>query len=468
MQVEATDCGRYLMYSVPLNGPLDSSSSDGTPWSLAYVDAINATGVLRNIQNVSINMENGTPVKMNNIVMGEVDSTNVEVGGFGLASHPDGTGFLGALATYGYINRSSYSLYFSGYQAGLLPGVVDSSFIKGDFVSYDMLPHVGGTDSESTLNKRLAAIKFPTVLLEGVAVRNTATNQVQSLMGSSGSSASVPVLLHSRSNYLYLPLDIIVNLAIQTNAVYVSDLSNWIVGCDIVNGSNANLEFSFPNLTIKIPISAILSNAYDMNMNQISLSDGSKACYLNVVDNSSMGVSSLGLPFLSHIYMAVDNLSGKVAMAQSNANNTSSSSSSSSSSSLSSSLSSSSTSPTSQPSTSTAQETTSLATKTFARMVNSSIPYATYYLTNSLPTLTYYQLNTLATLEIPAMFTSVVFSLGSIYLSQLPNTTSSVAVAAATSTSVDKTSNGAMGSTGALTSSWVVSFISFCFSLVLL
>lgn len=466
-EVRATDCGRYLMYTTAESpsAPLATVAnvSNGLPWSIAYVDRINATGEWTTIQNLTVDSVNGVSVLLNNMTIGDADSTNVVVGGFGLASGPEGSGFLDSLVGQGFIGRSAYSLFFHGLNADLIPGVVDSSLFDGDFISYDILPHVGSEGKDTTLVNRLSHMTFPTVLLQDVSVRNTATNQIQSLMSGTGSSSDIPVILHTRSSYLYLPLDIIVNLAIQTNAVYISDLSNWIVGCDLINGSNAQLEFSFPDLTIKVPIRNILSNAYDDDYNQIVFSDGSRACYLNVVDNTGTGVTSLGLPFLSQVYMAVDNVSGKVALGQAN-NNLLSSSAASASTASSSSSSSSSTAPKT-----TLQSLQNLfqSQSTYAYFENSSIPYATYHLTSAISTLTYFLLNSLASLEIPARFTSALLSLGSIYFTQTLNITS---LRASLSSVSNSTRNGAQALMyeGPFSTGWIVPFISLLMSLLMM
>lgn len=237
-----------------------------------------------------------------------VNDTNMMAGGFGLANNPRGTGILNYLYNANLIESRGYSAFLlhdnvdDDAYGELLLGGVDRSMFTGDLVSFPVLPYEG-LDSGSTL---------PTVLLTDLKVVNSNTSQSVSLL----SGKSEPVLLDPRLSFNFLPLDVIIRLALQTNAFYNNERGEWIVKCSDVEDSNAEFHYNFGPLTIKAPLSSFLYG--NLNDTGLRFSSGSKACLLNVSPSSYLGYSCLGLPFLTNAYFVMDNDGGNIALANKN------------------------------------------------------------------------------------------------------------------------------------------------------
>lgn len=288
---------------------LAANLAASTSLTISYPNGIYADGVLYSA-NLTLGTTSNERLGLDNFRFVLASDTNVYAGGLGLASNPRGLGILDALKHEGHILSSGYSLFFSGYDdlntsAGeLLLGAVDQKYYEDTLYEFASIPYEGWTNGNSSL---------PIVGLEEVTLVNSETSQLVSL----SNKLKLPVLLDTRLNYSFLPLDIIVNLAIQTNAYYNSEYDRWIVKCSDIESSNATVNFKFGPLEVPVPLSTFVYDAY-YGEDYLYFSTGVRACFLNVMRDTTLGYSSLGLQFLTLIYLAMDNESGKLAMAKAN------------------------------------------------------------------------------------------------------------------------------------------------------
>ncbi|CAH2352664.1 hypothetical protein CLIB1423_07S04742 [[Candida] railenensis] len=289
-------------------------------YDLPYINGISANGVLLT-DTVAFLSSRDYLIWLGNFTFADVNDTNVYYGGVGLAGNPTGSGFLDTLTNLGLIKSPSYSMWFyndtgDSYGIGeLILGAVDTKYLDGSFLEFDMLPHTGPkfTGGRSDLIDRL---RLPIIAVDDILVQNSDSGQSTSLSSDAG---TIPVALDSRSAYSFLPLSVIINLAVQTNALYSSTLDRWIVDCTLIRDLNAYIEFDIGSLTVQVPLNKFLTNAF-VDTQQLTYSSGAEACYLMVLPSTNQGFSSLGLPFLTSIYLAVDNASGKIAIANVNQN----------------------------------------------------------------------------------------------------------------------------------------------------
>ncbi|KAG2736018.1 hypothetical protein G9P44_000108 [Scheffersomyces stipitis] len=322
----ATVCGQGGLYTSSTGTAMPTATVDGLengdPYLIPYINVIEASGVFAT-DDIRFNLSTGASFLMPNFTFLNVNHTNMYFGGLGVAGNPRGSGFLDTLTERGIIKSSGYSLWFNN-QTGtdalgqLIPGVVDSKYYDGDFYVFDMLPHSGirFPVAEQWANNVLDGLILPTLQIDDVRVVNSNSKQSLSLKSS---NEPIPIILDSRSTYNYLPLDVIVNLAIQLNAYYSNEAGRWLVECDTVADSGGLFSFVFEGLQIRIPLSEFMSEAYFQG-SLLKFSSGERACYLSVLPTDSNGFNSLGLPFIKNIYLAVDNAGQQIALANSNRN----------------------------------------------------------------------------------------------------------------------------------------------------
>lgn len=283
----------------------------GNPVSIAYPNAIVAEGEV-GITTFNLSDTSEGDIILDDFAFVYVNHTNMIAGGLGLADNSRGTGFLNYFVNSETIKSHAYSAFMeymldNTEAAGeLLLGAVNKKYFEGDFVSFPILPYTG-LNSGSTL---------PTLLLSDLRVVNGNTSQSVSLL----EQDPVPVLLDTRNSFNYFPLDVIIRLALQTNAFYNKENDEWIVKCSDVEESDAELHYQFGPLTIKAPLSSLLYAS--SNDTPLKFSGGAKACILNVSPSSYLGYTSLGLPFLTNAYFAVDNDGKHIALGNHNKNYT--------------------------------------------------------------------------------------------------------------------------------------------------
>ncbi|KAI5959802.1 YPS7 [Candida pseudojiufengensis] len=321
------NCAKRGMYQSKTEDIVEPSSDvsveNNEPYLIPYMNQIKAMGEFVT-DDFNFNLTNGYNYEINDFTFLNVNDTNMYVGGLGLAGNSKGSSFLQKLVDQGIIKSQSYSLWFNNITnnndsiAQLIPGIVNKKYYIGNLYSFDMIPHQGVryNSSYQNINQDLSELILPIINIDDIKVERIDTGQSLSIKSITG---SLPVLLDSRIIYSYLPIEIIVNLAIQTNAYYSSEASRWLVNCDLLtNGNNSTLDFQISShLLIKIPFRDLLVDAiYQGNL--LHFEDGSKACYLTVLPTDDSGFNSLGLPFLKHIYLVVDNDFKKIGIAESN------------------------------------------------------------------------------------------------------------------------------------------------------
>lgn len=235
--------------------------------------------------------------------------TNMFAGGLGLARSDSGKGVLDALKDQRFILALGYLVYLSGYNSNgtnctgeLLMGAVNQKYYTGTLYAFPQIPYEGWTSGLDT--------PLPIVVLDLISLESADSLRLVQL-----STDATPVVLDTRLSFLFLPLDVVINLAIQANAYYTSEYDRWLVRCLDIENSNATVHFRFGELDVSIPIASFVVDAY-LGDKYLYFASKVRACFLNVMPNSNLGYSSLGLPFLSEIYLAMDNEEGTVAMAR--------------------------------------------------------------------------------------------------------------------------------------------------------
>lgn len=318
----ATVCAQEGYYSMEtgIASPTKADVYNNQPYSIPYLNSINVSGVFAT-DNLSFIVSGNEKITLRDFTFVNADDANVLVGGLGLAGNPTGSGFLDSLVANDIIDSVGYSLWFNNYSdsknavAEVIPGMIDKKYYSGDFFEFDIPDHESSQESleDSTMIDNL---KLPILPLSDVEVENQNNHRTLSLKSDSQNFA---VLLDSRTVFNYLPLYMIVNLAIQTNASYSSEVNRWVVECDQITNLNATLNFKFGDLSVKVPLDDFLLSASYNNRN-LTFATGKRACYLSFLPSSVSGYASLGLPFLKAIYLAVDYEGDKIAVASSNHN----------------------------------------------------------------------------------------------------------------------------------------------------
>lgn len=229
--------------------------------------------------------------------------------------------FLDILTDMGIIECSSYSLWLGADTAPssssqvlesayansgkLIFGAVDPSLYYGPLTKLDMIPSYDPyTDGLTSSYPILPMGPIYIVSNTGKSLNMTAEEFLQ------------PVLLDSRYTVNYLPLDTIVQVALQVGAIFVESLGNWLVPCTVAN-LGVHLDFTFAGTTITVPLGDFLSSTYDpISDTNIHFQNGDTACVLTMASRSRLGFNVLGGPFLKNIYLAVDLEGRSLAIAQ--------------------------------------------------------------------------------------------------------------------------------------------------------
>lgn len=322
VSITATICylyGAYTPYvtATVTNGTVYETVTETSDWataeatSIAYPDGIVANGV-QATANMSVGVLGDQYVELNT-TFGLVDDTNVFTGGLGLAKSDSGLGLLNALVKQGVVPGIGFSTYFSDYADNstghLLLSAVNQLYYTGDFYQFPPVLYEGWTDG--TLDTR----PLPIVGLDSVILYNPVSDKAATLYD----NLLVAAVIDPRSSFSYLPWDAIIELAVQTNAYFLLDIDRWLVRCSDIELSKATVNFTFGPLIVPVPLTLILTQAY-YNDNYLYFSNGDSACYLSVLPSTNLGYCSLGLPFITQIYFAMDSETGAVAMANKRAN----------------------------------------------------------------------------------------------------------------------------------------------------
>ncbi|CAN3374840.1 hypothetical protein DIURU_002184 [Diutina rugosa] len=301
------------------------AQTNGAAVNVPYIASTNASGVWAT-DKVGINFTNGSVARWSNFTFIDVKESSLLYGGFGLATNPRGSGLLTSLQQSRFIKSPGYSLWFGnttrynvnvttqkyGY---IIPGVVDPSRYVGTLYSFPVVGHKGFRypQEQNYDNSVVGNLNLPIVVLDNLELLNPKDGSVSFI--SNTNVAPFPVALSSRSIFSFLPNSILIDLAIQTNAYYSADVSRWLVGCEAIRNAQARIRFKFNDLEITMPLENLIENAI-FGGKQLKFQDDQSACTLLVLSSDRNGAASLGLPFLEHVYMVMDNEAGHVALAQ--------------------------------------------------------------------------------------------------------------------------------------------------------
>lgn len=229
--------------------------------------------------------------------------------------------FLDRLTDLGILASSSYSLWFGadnvpyslrklpagtlGNCGKLLLGAVDPTLFTGKLRAFKLIPYI---DPQTHLESR----SYP-ILPLGTIFINSATGKSLNV---TAEEFVEPVLLDSRYSTSYLPVDAIIQIAVQIGATYVESLGRWVVACSVAS-YDVQLDFTFGDMTIRVPLEDFLVTTYDVSSNTtMHFSNGAEACLLAMGSKSTIGFNILGGPFLKNAYMAFDLEDNAMALAQ--------------------------------------------------------------------------------------------------------------------------------------------------------
>lgn len=244
--------------------------------------------------------------------------------GNGVTSVFDAFSILNVLYSAGVIASPSYSLWLGNgshfsddnkfpstelndYYGEVLFGAVDSSFIDGKFIAYDMIPYADIDDKFTTSG-------YPIVPLGPIyIISNTGKT-----LNMTTKEYCEPVLLDAQYSLSRLPASFIVQVAIQLEAMYVGSLDRWVVPCSLVE-HDVNFNFYIGDLPITIPLEDFLIPVGNVSTNKfLHFSENEDACYLAMYPNTDIGYNILGFAFLKNIHLAVDFNASVVAVGQAN------------------------------------------------------------------------------------------------------------------------------------------------------
>lgn len=294
-------------------------------YRIPYLNSINSSGVVLT-GNLTLFNSNLQSVKLTDLSFVDVNDSDVFVGAFGLAgNHISHGGILNFLTDQEVIQHNGYSLHFGTFAdtgveyAQVIPGMVNNKYYNGDFYSFDLLENVGDRFQASEgegfalANELVKNMLIPSAELTDIILKNEYDGQTISLKSD---FKQLPVIFDTRTVFNLMPLDVIVNIAMQTNAFYSDQVNRWLVECDTIINTHATINFKFGELSIDVPIEDCLMNATSYG-SQLTFSNGKDACYLAFLPTSE-AFSTLGLSFLKSMYLAIDNEGGKIGMARAN------------------------------------------------------------------------------------------------------------------------------------------------------
>lgn len=212
---------------------------------------------------------------------------------------------------------SSYSnASFSNYSVGsLMLNYVNSSLFTGDLVKFESIPYY----EVFTQGQSFTSDGYPIFPLSGCNIIANTSEKVNLTT----TDIITPVLFDTRYTTSFLPIDIIQQISIQTNAFYVESVESWYVDCEL-GDINAEVEFLFGQLSIKVPLSEFITEAY------LSNDDGSEtplyfksvsgkktnACILKMRPSYLSGINILGVPVMKYTYLVGDIEANEYALAQ--------------------------------------------------------------------------------------------------------------------------------------------------------
>lgn len=201
------------------------------------------------------------------------------------------------LVADGVITSNAYSLWLNDLDANrgsLLFGGVDQDRYEGDLVTMPVQQIAGGFYEFFVT---LTGVKWGSDTL--------------------GSNMALGVLLDSGSTLTYLPDSIVADIYNKVDAAYDQSGGTAYVDCGM---SSDDLELSFSNLKIKVPLDELIIDLGDENQ---QFQDGTPACLFGIAPAIG-GTHVLGDTFLRSAYVVYDLDNNEISMAQTKYNVTTS------------------------------------------------------------------------------------------------------------------------------------------------
>lgn len=256
--------------------------------------------------------------------------SNVGVGALAVGASQSDYGyefnFLSNFVENDLINSNSYSLGLNSYNgtySQLILGGVNPNLIHHDETTeqlmalFDFIPVYDESGTFVTDNDGLTD-SIPTIPIFGWGVTSKSTNESIVFANTYDDRTQIasypkPAILDTRYYFNYIPYSTLIEIAIELNAVYLTDTDRWLVDCSV--GETGTIDLLVGGYTIQIPISDVLYPAYFNNTDLVFESNHS-ACYLAFLPDFKLGFSLLGTALLKNIYLAVDNENKKIAISQ--------------------------------------------------------------------------------------------------------------------------------------------------------
>jgi hypothetical protein len=216
------------------------------------------------------------------------------------------------------LNGTSPKLILGGIATNYIGNAYDGDYnLAAEMALFDFLPVYDESETIVNLNNGLTD-SIPAFPIFGWGVTSNATGQSITFSNSYDDKTSIstypkPAIFDSRYYYNFIPYSTLVEMAIELNAVYSSDLDKWLVDCSV--GTSGTINLLLGNYTIHIPISKFLYPA-SSNNTELVFKNGDSACYLAFLPDYKIGFTLMGTPLLKNIYLAVDNENKQLAISE--------------------------------------------------------------------------------------------------------------------------------------------------------
>lgn len=312
------------------------SLNDATNYAKTYMSGIFVAGVWA-VDNFVISYrydDNLTTIEFTDVPFVYANFSNTEVGALALGSSQSDysytRNFISNFVINNVIKTNSYSLLLGDANVTtpkvILGGINknnigdalnDQYSIVSEMALFDFVPVYDETMEIIPQNGGVST-SIPAFPIFGWGVSSNATGQSIRFSDSYNDRMTIstypkPAVIDSRYYYNFIPYSTLIEMAVELNAVYSSDLDKWLVACSV--GETGTINMFIGNYTIHIPISKFL---YRTSFNQYSLvfEDGDDACNLAFLPDYRLGYSLMGTPLLKNIYLAIDNENQQLALSQ--------------------------------------------------------------------------------------------------------------------------------------------------------
>ncbi|ODQ44295.1 hypothetical protein PICMEDRAFT_13502 [Pichia membranifaciens NRRL Y-2026] len=314
---------------------LEVSVDDATSYLKVYLSDILVSGVWA-VDNFIMSFKSPKleTLEFSNVPFVYANFSNVGVGSLavGISQSENGfkNNFISNFVINGLIGSNSYSLALGANNSTypqLILGGVDKSLIFNDpdsqdnssskMALFDFIPVQDESGMYISENGGLSTT-VPAFPIYSWGVTSSSSGQSITFSPSYNDRTRIanypkPALLDSRHNYNFIPYSTLVELAIELNAYYSSDLGIWLADCSV--GDTGTIDMYLGNYTVHMAISNFLNPALVNNTNLV-FSSGDPACYLTFLPDYYLGYSLMGTPLLKNIYLAIDNENRQLGISQ--------------------------------------------------------------------------------------------------------------------------------------------------------